>query len=61
MIQHLKQYFPDIKVDYQVIQEYIKNNKLVSDKAQDISRSEEKFLSRNINLKNYKIEDRIDY
>ncbi len=61
VIQHLKQYFPDIKVDYQVIQEYIKNNKLVSDKAQDISRSEEKFLSRNINLKNYKIEDRIDY
>ena len=57
VIQHLKQYFSDLKIDYETIKNYIYENQISKDQELEISKSEEKFLSRNINLINYNIKE----
>ncbi len=52
IIQHLKQYYPNLKVNYQTISEFVGDNKLFKDQVQEISKSENKFLKRNVNIKN---------
>ena len=57
VVQHLKQYFSDLKIDYETIKNYIYENQISKDQELEISKSEEKFLSRNINLINYNIKE----
>ena len=57
VVQHLKQYHSDLKVDYETIKKYINENEFPKDQQLDISKSEDKFLSRNINLINYNTKD----
>ena len=40
VIQHLKQYYSDIEVDYNTIKKYVSINKLEKDKSSDLSKSE---------------------
>tara|TARA_Y100001935_G_C17290184_1_gene502843 strand:+ start:88 stop:1068 length:981 start_codon:yes stop_codon:yes gene_type:complete len=62
VIQHLKQYYSDIEVDYNTIKKYVSINKLEKDKSSDLSKTEKKFLSRNLHLKNIDYKDTvIDY
>ncbi len=51
-VQHLIQYYPDIKVNYQTIKDYVDKNKFTKMAKIEISKSEEKFLSRNLNIQN---------
>ena len=57
VVQHLKQYHSDLKVDYETIKKYINENEFPKDQQLDLSKSEDKFLSRNINLINYNTKD----
>ena len=57
IIQHLKQYHPELNIDYQTIKNYVYKNELRREEDQEISKSENKFLLRNIKLINHNIKD----
>ncbi len=57
VIQHLKQYYSDIELDYHTIKKYVNIHKIEKERSLDLSKSEKKFLSRNLNLKNIDYKD----
>lgn len=57
IIQHLIQYYPDLKVNYQTIKDYVYKNAFTKSDKNEVSKSEDKFLSKNLNLKNFNSEE----